>query len=89
MIWTKKENTKKLTPEQEQRIKDIIKEVYKIEKLLKVCPDGTKEKGDLVLSIIKLKEEQYKITSTMSDRLALRTLKILYKSGLGYNRWKK
>lgn len=80
--------TKIVTPEQKLRIKAIIKEVDKITAQLKVLPDGTKEKGDLVLSVIKLKEEQYKITSSMQDRLGLRTLKMLYKSGRGWGKWK-
>lgn len=87
-IFTSKPKNKEITPEQKQRIKDIIKEVNKITNQMKGMPDGTKEKGDLVLKIIKLKEEQYKITSSMSDRMGLRTLKILYKSGRGYGKWK-
>lgn len=86
MIWNKKE--KILTEEQKKRIKAIIKEVDIITNKLKGMPDGTKEKGDLVLQTIKLKEEQYKITSTMADRMGLRTLKMLYKTGRGYGKWK-
>lgn len=88
-MFGKKNNLKELSKVEKSEIKKCMKDFAKAYEELLVMPDGTKEKGDKLQEIIKIKERQYKITSDFSDRMGLQAIKKMYTMGIIMKKWRR
>lgn len=80
---------KELSVEEKNKYELLDKERDKTQAEFEAEPEGTKEKGSLLLKYIHLTEEMHKIKSSPGDSLGVTYLKTMYKTGLRMKKWKE
>lgn len=74
----------------------LDKEIYLLDEERKTIrerfddePEGTVEKGELLLEFIRLTEERIKLLPMRQDKIGLKALKTFYNLGLKKRKWLK
>jgi hypothetical protein len=77
-----------LTPKQQNYYDRFKKLSEEQQRIFDKEPEGTTEKGVAFKKYIEYKEQQFKIKSTMEERMYLSVFKKMYKKGLKMGKWK-